>query len=186
VALSVIVELAPDESVARVQVTGMPPVHVQPDPEAETNETPAGRKSVTTTFVAADGPRFLTASVQVSAAPTFTLDREDVLVIERSATGTTVVVSESTRSRVSGSWIPESTLAVLVNVTPVTGARTVTVIAGAGPTAIEPRVHVTVPDANPHVHPAPDAETNVKPTGRTSLTETNAAGLGPPLSTASV
>src|SRR5262245_27882486 len=93
VASSVIVEVAPDASVARVQVTGIPPVHVQPDPDAETNETPAGRKSVMTTFVAADGPMFLTVSVHVSAAPMPTLAREEVLVIERSAAGTTVVVS---------------------------------------------------------------------------------------------
>ena len=53
--------LAPREAMA--QFTGAAAPHVHPRPEALTKVTPAGRVSVTVTFVAALGPAFETRRV---------------------------------------------------------------------------------------------------------------------------
>ena len=57
--------VAPVASVGRVHVTETLPVllHVQPTPDADTNDTPAGRVSVTETLAASDGPLSTTDTV---------------------------------------------------------------------------------------------------------------------------
>ena len=61
---SVISGAAPSPSeLARVQVTVLVPVHVQPVPAAETKLVPAGNASDTDTDAAFDGPAFDTDSV---------------------------------------------------------------------------------------------------------------------------
>ena len=56
---------APTASAGRVHVTDTLPAweHAHPDPEAETNATPAGKVSTTDTVSAAAGPWFVTDSV---------------------------------------------------------------------------------------------------------------------------
>lgn len=63
VALRATVALAPLASVPRLQVTLVVPVQLPCDGVALTNCRPAGRTSVTTTFVAGDGPPLVTVSV---------------------------------------------------------------------------------------------------------------------------
>ena len=88
----------------------------------------------------------------------------------------------------SGSLVADETVAVFVRVAADPGAVTTAVIGGAAvPVARVARVHVT--DTFPtfeHVHPVPDADRNVTPTGNVSVTDTAVASDGPPLATARV
>src|SRR5712692_3434677 len=106
--------------------------------------------------------------------------------MERFATGVTVVVTVELLLAALGSGVAELTVAVLVMVPPAAGAFTVMVMLGAAPTASEAAVQVTVPDDWLQVHPVPLALTKVTPAGSVSATETDVAGSGPALLTASV
>ena len=83
----------------------------------------------------------------------------------------------------------ELTVAVLLIVPGVLGAVTLTTMLGAVVLGARlARVHVTVPDECPHVHPAPVPvnETNVVPAGSVSVTVIAVAAAGPPFATLSV
>ena len=87
-----------------------------------------------------------------------------------------------------GSDVADETVAVFDTVSDrvTAGAVIVSAIGDAGPTASDGIVQVTVPAANPHVHPAPVALTKPEPAGSVSLTDTDDAAVGPLFVTASV
>jgi hypothetical protein len=173
---------APVARAARVQVTDTLPVfeHAQPVPDADTNVTPAGKVSVTVRFAASDGPVFDTVNEYATEDPA-TTEAGPVLAIARSALAVTPVVTEEELFAAFGSAVVLATLAVFVNDPPCAGAVTVTVITGAlAPVTSAARVHVT--DTLPvfeHAQPVPDADTNVTPAGKVSVTDTFAASEGP-------
>ena len=98
-----------------------------------------------------------------------------VLVIITSAEAVTVVVAVDELLPGFGSDSLADTVAVLLMVPVVVGV-TVIVNVALAPDASEAEVHVTVPEAL--VHPEL-AEPNVTPAGRTSVTLTPVAVLGP-------
>ena len=100
-----------------------------------------------------------------------------VLVIDRSVDrADTDVVTEAVLSALVGSGSLPLTVAVFVMVVAVAGVVTVIVNVALAPAASEPTVQVTVPETL--VQPV-EAETNVTPAGRVSVTLTPVAGLGP-------
>src|SRR5690242_13099752 len=66
------------------------------------------------------------------------------------------------------------------------GAVIVSVIGAAAPRLSDGVVQVTTPDANPQLHPAPDALTKPAPVGSGSVTTTDDAAVGPLFVTANV
>jgi hypothetical protein len=76
-------EATPSEG--SVQVTGPAPLQLQPAPDAETKEAPAGSVSVTVSELACEGPAFPTVSVYVSGKPAPTGSGEAPAPRERSA-----------------------------------------------------------------------------------------------------
>src|SRR5262245_61475784 len=106
--------------------------------------------------------------------------------METSATGVTVVVSESELLLETGSLEVAATVAVFVIVPPAAGAVTVIVMGGAGPTASEARVQTTFPEDRLQVQPVPVAETKGAVFGRSSVTVRPAAASGPLFVTVSV
>ena len=172
----------------RVQVTETLPVlvHAQPVPAADTNVTPAGSVSVTVMPVASEGPRLVTVTAYVIAPPATTV-AVPVLAIARSAEATTVVPTVELLLPGTGSGVVLVTVAALVSDAPCTGARTVTVMAGAE-VAVARAGRVQVTETLPaleHAHPVPAADKNVTPTGSVSVTVRDAASEGPALATAS-
>jgi len=97
----------------------------------------------------------------------------------------TVVVALEELFAEDGSLTPDDTAAPLTAEPADAGASTVTVIAGAAPTASDARVQVTV-DVPVHAQPEPAAETRVAPEGGVSATETLVAVDGPAFETESV
>jgi hypothetical protein len=85
-----------DASAARegsVQVNGSPVPQLKPPPPGvPTRLTPSGRSSLTDTFWAAAGPAFDTVTEQLITAPGALGPGSQVLVIDRSASGSVVVV----------------------------------------------------------------------------------------------
>ena len=67
--ITAIVGAAPTARVGRVQVTVVVPVHVQPEPVAETRVAPAGIVSVTVTEAASEGPALEALKVYVTGWP---------------------------------------------------------------------------------------------------------------------
>src|SRR5439155_19131322 len=105
-----------------------------------------------------------------------------VFEIDRSAwrtTAATVVPAVSLLLTLAGSKVVAATVALLLMGPLAPGAVTWIVIPGADPTASDARVHVTVPDAWPQLHPVPLAETNPTPEGSVSVTVRDAPVLGP-------
>src|SRR5216684_1797309 len=102
-----------------------------------------------------------------------------VLVIDRSAEATIVVVADAVLLAVFGSGSLPLTVAVLVMVPAVAGAVALMVIVALAPEARLPTVQVTVPDAWVQVPWLEVAEPKVTPLGRVSVTVTPVAGLGP-------
>src|SRR5205807_1278847 len=88
----------------------------------------------------------------------------------------------------TGSDVADETVAVFeTSWDLVTGGAVITsVIGGADPTASVGVVQVTTPAANPQLHPAPVALTKPEPAGSGSVTETDAAAVGPLFVTARV
>src|SRR5882762_9735860 len=99
-----------------------------------------------------------------------------VLVMDRSATGTIVVVAEAVLLAVFGSASLPATVAVLVIEPVVAGVVTLMVIVALAPAARLPTVQVTVPAE--FVQPEL-ADTKVTPAGRVSVTITPVAADGP-------
>src|SRR5437016_3132369 len=121
--------------------------------------------------------------------PGLTGSGEALLVIERSATARTMVVTVALRLLAgfeSTSWA--STVAALVIGPPSLGAVTVIVIVeGVLPVGARlARVHVTLALVPLHVQPAPLALWKVTPAGSVSVTVTLLAVEGPALLTLSV
>jgi hypothetical protein len=148
---------------------------------ADWNVTPLGSVSVTVTPAALEGPALWTASVYVNSCPEDTGSGESDFVIERSATGSTVVVAPAVLLAGLGSLVLEDTVAVLV-IGPVTWGVTLIWTLALAPLATDPSGQVTVPADC--VQPLPwegVAETNVTPAGSVSLRLTAAALEGPAL-----
>src|SRR6202022_473247 len=93
---------------------------------AETNASPAGRRSVICTPVASEGPLLVTVIVNVTLEPTVTVPLLAILATAMSALETTLVRSVAVSFAVLTSPPPE-TVAVLVTVLAVDW-RTLTVI----------------------------------------------------------
>jgi hypothetical protein len=110
------------------------------------------------------------------------------LTIERSAEAATAVVTLEELFPPTGSGVADVTVAWLVSDAVWAGAVTVTEMVGATePAASAERVHAT--ETLPlfvHVHPVPDADTNVMPVGSVSATLTLTASDGPLLVITSV
>ena len=119
--------------------------HVPAVGVTETIVVPAGRWSVTVTARASAGPALVTASVYFAMSPATTGFGDAVLMMARSASGSTGVVTAEELLVRSGSCVVESTVAVLVTV-PVVDAFTVTWMytLAAAPARKVPRSHVTV------------------------------------------
>src|SRR5689334_4957721 len=113
------------------------------DGVAESNDTPAGRLSVTWTLVALEGPALCAVSVYVSSWPAGTGSGESVLVSERSAAGLTIVPAVAELSPELGSKVPEFTVAVLLRMPSACG-RTLRSTVALWPLAIVPSRQLTV------------------------------------------
>jgi len=178
--------VVPVARAARVHVTDTFPVfeHAHPVPDADTNVTPAGKVSVTVRFAASDGPAFDTVN-EYATDPAATTVAGPVFVIARLADAVTVVLATDVLFPDAGSAVVDAIEAVFVRDAACAGAVTVTVMVGAvAPVTIAARVQVT--DTFPvfeHTHPVPDADTNVTPAGRVSVTVRFAASDGPLLVT---
>jgi hypothetical protein len=138
-------------------VHGNPPAH---GALAETNVTPAGGASDTTTPDASDGPLFFTAIVYATALPGVTL-AGPVLVTCRSALGTTGVMTELLLFAEFGSLVVNVTFAVFVMdaAANAAGMLYVTVTVVLAPSVMLPIVH-----GKPPAHGAV-ADTKVRPAG---------------------
>src|SRR5437870_5601539 len=99
-----------------------------------------------------------------------------VLVIDRSAEATIVVVADAVLLAVFGSGSLPLTVAVLVMVPAVAGAEALMVNVALAPTARLPTEQVTV---SAEFVRSEVAEPKVTPAGRVSVTTTPVAGLGP-------
>ena len=109
---------------------------------------PAGNVSVTLTAVASDGPALFTVIVYVPVDwPATTLVTPSVLVIERSASASTVVVAVASLFAGTGSDVELETVALLTRIVPSgTSASTVAVITivWVSPGTIVPSTRVPV------------------------------------------
>src|SRR6185369_6848487 len=106
---------APPARVAAVQVTVVVPVHA-PGGVVLVANMPAGNVSVTTTFVAATAPLFVTVSVNVTGWPATYGPAETVLVSERSTRAIVVCDVAVLFAGVGSSGEVEVTFAVLESV----------------------------------------------------------------------
>lgn len=173
-------------SVPMSQVTVAVPVQVPWVDVAETNVSPAGNGSVTTTLVATEGPLFLAVIVYVISSPARTAAALADLVIVKSLVGTGVDVTEVWLLLVSGSVEPPGTVTLAVFVT--------AAVAFAGNVACNVKVAVPalarftvvlmlpVPLACPQLDPLEAAhvhDTLVKMAGTLSVTVAPVTGLGP-------
>ncbi len=138
--------LAPTGSVPTLQAIGGPAAHEPWSGVAETSVRPAGSVSVTLTFVATDGPLFLTTTVQVIVPPA-TAVAGPCLVTSRSLDGPTSVVAVAVLSVGSPSpWSPV-TVAVFTRVLSASAIGAVPWIVSVtdASTASAPTGQVTVP-----------------------------------------
>jgi hypothetical protein len=103
--------LAPGASVPSAQVNVVVPVH---DGVALTNETSAGNVSVIVTFVAVDGPLFVTFRLYVRVPPGATGSGASVFVTPTSARGPTPVIDVALLFDGSGSVSTDDTVTVLL------------------------------------------------------------------------
>ena len=151
-------------------------------PLFETNVSPAGVGSETTTSRASDGPLLTTVTVYESGAPATAL-AGPAFTTATSALARSVVCSGSLLLPGMGSgWVPE-TVATSSMTPGVGGVEIVTPRATLLPGAIVPTSHVTTaPDAE---HPALPV-TKAVPGGSVSVTVTLVAVAGPRFVTASV
>ena len=179
VTLIVIVTLPPFATVPGEQVTvPLDSLHVPCVDTAETNATPEGSVSETTTLAALDGPRLDAVSVYVSSWPCSTGSGESDLVRERLAAGLTVVAALALLLAELGSLMPDEALAVLV-IDPVDCGVTLIWTLALAPFAMVPSGQLTVPADCVQVPCEGVAETNVTPAGSVSLSETLGALDGP-------
>jgi hypothetical protein len=178
--------VAPFETVPSEHVTVPADCEQLPwDGVAELNVTPDGSVSVTVTPAAPEGPALLMPSVYVSCWPEETGSGESDFVIERSATGSTVVVALALLFAEFGSLTPEETLAWFVT-DPVDGGVTLIVTLALAPLAMLPSAHETTPEDWAQLPCEAVAVLNVTPLGSVSLTATVVAVEGPALLTPSV
>ncbi len=179
VTLIVIVTLPPFAMVPGEQVTTpLAWLQVPCVETAETNATPEGSVSVTTTLAALDGPRLDATSEYVSSCPCSTGSGESDLVIERLAAGLTVVTAVALLFAELGSLTLDEALAVLL-IDPVDCGVTVIWTLALAPFAMVPSGQLTVPAACEQLPCEGVADTNVTPAGRVSLSETLGALDGP-------
>ena len=187
VATTVMLSVLPTGRLARVQRTSCPvALQAQPVPVAETKVQPAGRVSVTTAFVAADGPPLRGWIWKVTLLPAVAgwVDVTDFCAMRTSAPGITGVSTVATLLLGTGSSTPPaagSTEALLVMVPPAAVTRPVMVTAGAdAPTARGPgRVQVTTPLAWLQVQPEPEAVRKVTDGGSVSVITMAPPAFGP-------
>ncbi len=190
----VTVTLAPLFKVPMAHVTVPPPFEQVPldapvhDPD--TYATFAGNGSVTLTPVAALGPLFVTRMLYVRGWPAKTGSGESLLVSDRLAAGSTVLLVVEELLPGTGSFTLLDTLAVLLS-EPTAKADGVTMIVTVtlAPLANVPMAHVTVPppfEQVPLDAPVHDPDTYVTFAGNVSLTVTSVAELGPAFPTVMV
>ena len=128
----------------------------------------------------------MTSSVNDTLVPGVTVAGA-VLAMDRFAERVGVTMTSSVLLPVLGSSVVEATVAALVMSSAASaGTATVSVMAGWAPSAAESRTQVTTPSAGSHSQPSPSADTNVRPSGISSVTVVVAATDGPALLTAIV
>jgi len=151
---------------------GVPATTIEPGivGNVSSNETPV---SAVPTF------GFVIVNVRVETASSLIGSGVKFFVIVGARIATTSVSSLALLLPGTGSLVVALTVTLFVIVPDVPGAVTVTVIAGAAPTANVARLHVTTPAASLHVHPVPEADTYVTPAGSVSSTLTPLAVDGP-------
>jgi hypothetical protein len=161
-------------------------LHVPNVLDAPVGVTPAGTASVTTTFVAVDGPAFDTSSEYVNAEPEGTGSAESLFAIERSAAApvaNTGVVTVCELSLVAGSDSLAVTETALFSA-PAAPGMTTTVTETADSGAMFPMSHETTrPDVKLQVPCDVVADWNDVPAGSGLLNWTLVAVAGPPLAT---
>src|SRR6478735_466076 len=151
----------------------------------DTNVTPAGRVSVSSTEVAVDGPPFVAVMVHVRRLPAMTGSGESVLVTRRSAEAVTPVGTLTRLLALSGSAVVLDTTASLTRIVPggTSGATVpLTVTTALAPALRLPRLHVrSCPVGWPYVHvpTVVDTDTKVTPVGSRSVTTAPTARDGP-------
>src|SRR5262245_49929679 len=148
----------------------------------DTNWSPAGRLSVTSTAVAGFGPWFSTVTVTVIVSPTRTPAAGTDVVTSTSASRLSTVVKLAELFAAAGCGVVLETVAVLTKVAVVAtvAGTNVAVIVRLAPGARVPRSHGNC------VEQAPVFETNAVPDGAGSATDTRSAFDGPLLVTVSV
>ena len=179
---------------ARVQLTIWPlALQDQLGPLADTKLQPAGNVSVTTTFVAVDGPSLRGSIRKLTFAPAVagTAEVTTFCAMRTSAPADTVVLAVAVLLVVSGSATAPAAgamEALLVTVPPVAVTFATRVTSGAlAPTARGPaRVQVTTRFAWLHDHPLPLADTKVVEPDRLSVSTRLPEALGPALLARSV
>jgi len=164
---------APLGRLPRLQVTS--PELSRPPPLAPTKLTLLGRLSVTTTLLAADGPKFVTEIVYVMLLAARTVDGPDLPTAKSDCRVTAVTTGGVVLFSMFVSNVGEPTLATFVKV-PLAGAVTVTVRLLPCPAAMDPRLQLTAPEL---FEPPPLAPTNITPAGKVSVTTTLLALDGP-------
>ena len=149
-------------------------------PAFERNVSPAGVGSATLTPAASLGPLFVTTIVKAIVCPGVT-DAGPVFVSETSAEpAATGVVAVAVLLPDAGSVVVALTVATFTTgLAPAypEGTLNVAVITRLAPAGTVPRLHGKA------VVQAPALDTNVRPAGVTSATDTPAASLGPPFVT---
>ncbi len=165
-------------------------------PDDETNVIPVGRSSVTSIGAcASDGPLFVTPIVKTTSVPAETGPTGCDLVIARSASASTKIVTSSWLLLRSGSVVDVPTSTVFVRlvpantsapIRPVTVMTLVVMVAGATGAARVGRSQTSSVGDVVHVQPGPDALTPVMPEGSASTTCRSSASDGPALPTVSV
>ena len=153
---------------AWVHVTVDVPLQVQPVPLAETSDVPVGSVAVTVVAEAVcDGPALVIVMTYVPCEPAVTV-AGPLAAMPRSAVALTVTEAVAALSADVGSASEPFTVAVTA-IEPVVAGSTARTSATSAVVPFEPSpaawVQVTVPDADPHDQPAPEAETNVVPAG---------------------
>jgi hypothetical protein len=136
---------------------------------------PPASTSTTTTFVAVEGPAFVTVITFVYVVPATTVPGP-TFVTTTSATFVTTVTTGGLNTGGPFVGTPTATFVTLPPAGALLGATTVTLTFVTAPFVNVPNAHVTIPTPP---DPPPLALTKLTPTGNVSVTTTPPATLGP-------